>query len=1051
MSHFFIDRPIFAWVIAIIMMLAGGLSVMMLPVAQYPSIAPPTISVTARYPGASAETVQSTVGQVIEQQLSGLDHLLYFSSESSKDGSVQISLSFAQGTDPDLAQVQVQNKLQLALPRLPAVVQLQGVTVAKATKNFLMIVGFTSSDGRMNSFDISDFIASNIQDPISRTRGVGGFELFGSEYAMRIWLDPAKLAKYSLTPIDVSSAVQLQNVQVSAGELGGLPAVNGQSLNATIIGPAYLKTPDDFGNILLKVIETGAKVRLRDVARVEIGSEQYSPTAQYNRQQASAIAINLAAGANALDTVDAVKATIDGLRSSFPPGIQVIYPFDTSPFVLLSIHEVIKTLLIAIVLVFLIMFLFLQNFRATLIPTIAVPVVLLSTCAVLRIAGYSLNCLTLFAMVLAIGLLVDDAIVVVENVLRVMEQEQLSPRDAAHRSMGQISRALVGIALVLTAVLLPMAFLRGSTGVIYRQFSVTIVAAMILSVIVALILTPSLCATLLRQEDARTPHTGGFFAAFNRWFDQANQGYGAGVMGLIRRPVLTLVAFIAVIGLLIFGYARIPRSFLPNEDQGVLFVQVSGPPGATSNRTQAILDSIQDYFLSHEQAAVDGVFAVNGESFAGNGQNAGLCFIRLKPWDQRPGAVNGVEAVAARAMDYFATIRGAMVFAFAPPAVLELGNATGFDIELMDNGGRSNAVLRAARDQLLALAGKDPLLAGVRANDLAEEPQFHIQIDREKASAQGLSIGDINATLSTAWGSSYVGDFVDNGRVKRVFVQGQADSRMLPEDLGHWYVRNSSNGVVSFSAFSQGVWQTGAPKLVQYDGVPAIEVLGMPAHGVSTGQAMDAMERLASQLPPGIGYSWTGLSYEEHEAGSEATYAYLLALVVIFLCLAGLFESWSIPLAVLLVVPLGVVGAVMATYLRGLSNDIYFQVGLLVTIGLSAKNAILIVEFARQNFDDGMTLTQAAALAAERRLRPILMTSLAFILGVLPLAVAVGAGSGSENAIGTVVVGGMVTATILAIFMVPVFFTVVLRLFRVRRQGEKAASARTAAPLRTAP
>jgi multidrug efflux pump len=1037
MSRFFIDRPIFAWVIAIILMLVGALSVFSLPVAQYPSIAPPSISISATYPGASAETVQSTVVQVIEQQLSGLDHLLYFSSESDKTGQATITLSFAQGTDPDIAQVQVQNKVQLATPLLPSAVQQQGITVAKATKNFLMVVGFASTDGSMNTFDLSDFIASTIEDPISRTKGVGSYQLFGSEYAMRISLDPAKLENYGLTPADVSSAIAAQNVQISSGELGGLPAVKGQELDATIIGPSYLQTPAAFGKILLKVSQSGAQVRISDVGSVALGPQQYTTTTQYNGHSASALAIKLSAGANALDTVAAVRRTIDGLKADFPPGIEVIYPYDTSPFVVLSIEEVIKTLVIAVILVFLIMFLFLQNFRATLIPTIAVPVVLLGTCGVLAGFGYSLNCLTLFAMVLAIGLLVDDAIVVVENVERVMAQDKLSPREAARRSMDQISGALIGIALVLTAVLLPMAFFSGSTGVIYRQFSVTIVSAMILSVIVALIFTPALCATLLKPRDHDTPHRG-LFGLFNRGFDRSNRAYGRGVGGLIRRPIRALLVFIVIVGAMVFLYVQIPGGFLPDEDQGVMFVQVSEPPGATAGRTQAVLDQVRNYFLTKDKDTVEGVFTVNGFSFGGQGQNAGLAFVRLKNWSQRPGPGNTVQAIAGRAMGYFSTIKDAFVFAFAPPAVLELGNATGFDFELMDNAHSGHAALIKARNQLLGMAAQDPLLVGVRPNGLDDEPQYRIVIDREKASALGLTISDINTTLSAAWGSAYVNDFIDRGRVKQVYIQGEPSSRMLPQDLASWFVRNGSGEMVPFAAFARGVWTTGSPKLERYQGVSSVEILGSPAPGQSTGQAMAEMVRLASRLPAGFGYDWTGLSYEEAQSGSQAIYAYGIAMIVVFLCLAALYESWSIPLAVLLVVPLGILGAVMATFFRGLANDIYFQVGLLVTIGLSAKNAILIVEFAKQSYDQGGSLLDAATEAAGQRLRPILMTSLAFILGVLPLAIATGAGSGAENAIGTVVVGGMLTATILAIFLVPVFFVVVLRLFRVGRHGADA-------------
>jgi multidrug efflux pump len=1034
MSKFFIERPIFAWVIAIILMLIGAISVVSLPVAQYPSIAPPAVSITATYPGASAQTVQTSVVQVIEQQLSGLDHLLYFSSVSYKTGTATITLSFSQGTNPDIAQVQVQNKLELATPLLPQAVQQLGVTVAKATKNFLMVVGFTSTDGSMRTADLSDFIASKIEDPISRTKGVGDFQLFGSEYAMRVWLDPAKLNNYGLVPSDVSSAISAQNVQVSSGELGGLPAVNGQELDATIIGPSYLETPSEFSNILLKVARSGASVRIRDVGRVELGPQQYSITTEYNGRPASAIGIKLAAGANALDTVEAVKKVIGSLQADFPSGVQVIYPYDTSPFVILSVEEVLKTLVIAIILVFLIMFVFLQNFRATIIPTIAVPVVLLGTCGVLAGFGYSLNCLTLFAMVLSIGLLVDDAIVVVENVERLMADDKLSPREAARRSMDQISGALVGIAMVLTAVLLPIAFFSGSTGVIYRQFSVTIVSAMILSVIVALIFTPALCATLLKPHDHGRPQRG-LFRLFNSGFDRTNRVYGKSVGGLVRRPIRALILFVAIVAAMVILYGRIPGGFLPDEDQGVMFVQLTEPPGATAGRTQAVLDKVTHFFLSAEKDSVEGVFTVNGLSFGGQGQNTGLAFVRLKDWSRRPGPAKRVQAIAGRAMGYFSTIQDALIFAFAPPAVIELGNSTGFDFELMDKGGLGHLALMAARNQLLGMAAKDPLLAGVRPNGLDDEPQYRIVLDRQKASALGATIGDINNTLSAAWGSAYVNEFTDRGRVKQVFIQGDAPSRMLPDDLTSWFVRNSNGAMVPFSAFAKGVWGWGSPQLERYNGMPSVELLGAPAPGQSTGQAMTEMARLASHLPAGIGYEWTGLSYEEQQSGSLALYAYAIAMIVVFLCLAALYESWAIPVAVLLVVPLGIIGAVMATLFRGLANDIYFQVGLLVTIGLSAKNAILIVEFARQSYDEGLSLGEAAVEAASQRLRPILMTSLAFILGVLPLAIATGAGSGAENAIGTVVVGGMLTATLLAIFLVPIFFVVVLKLFRVKRHA----------------
>jgi multidrug efflux pump len=1036
MSRFFIDRPVFAWVLAIVLMLAGVVAVFTLPIAQFPSLAPPAVSITVNYPGASAETVQSTVVQPIEQQLSGLDHLLYFSSESDKDGSMTITLSFDQGTNPDIAQVQVQNKLQLAEPRLPLVVQQQGIQVAKSNKNFLLAVGFVSVDNSMSAADLGDFIASTVQDPISRTSGVGDYQLFGAQYAMRIWLDPAKLDNYGLTPGDVSAAIQTQNVQVAAGELGGLPSVRNQQLNATIIGPSYLHTPEQFGSILLRVQPTGGKVLLRDVARVELGGETYSVDTKYNGHAASALAVKLASGANALATVRAVHETIEKLRPNFPPGVEPIYPYDTTPFVQLSIHDVAMTLLIAVVLVFLIMYLFLQSMRATLIPTIAVPVVLLGTCAILSLAGFSINTLTMFGMVLAIGLLVDDAIVVVENVERVMAEDNLPPKEATRKSMDEISGALVGIALVLSAVFLPMSLFGGSTGVIYRQFSITIVSSMVLSVLVALILTPALCATILRRP--KQAEKRGFFGWFNRNFNRANHRYIGGVKLAIDHPVLAFLAFAGVIAMLAVVFMRIPTGFLPDEDEGVMFAQVVAPPGAASERTQQVLDDVSDYLRKDEASNVQGVFEVNGFSFGGRGQNSGLIFVKLTDWSERPGERNKVQAIAGRAMAHFRQIKDAMVFAFSPPAALELGNATGFDFELLDRGNAGHDKLMAARNQLLGAAAGDPRLVAVRPNGLNDEPQYTVAIDREKANAQSLSIADINTTLSAAWASAYVNDFIDRGRVKRVFMQGADNSRMLPDQLDDWYVRNSLGQMVRFSSFATGQWTYGSPKLERYNGVPAIEIQGSPAAGQSTGTAMQAMQELASKLPPGFGYEWTGLSYEEQKSGSQTGLLYSGSLIVVFLCLAALYESWSIPAAVILVVPLGVVGAVLATSLRGLGNDVYFQVGLLTTIGLSSKNAILIVEFAKANFEAGMNLVDAAATAARERLRPILMTSLAFVLGVAPLAVSTGAGSGGQNAIGTGVIGGMLSATVLAIFLVPVFFVVVLRLFRVDRLKHEA-------------
>ena len=1040
MSNFFIDRPIFAWVIAIVIMLAGGLAVATLPVAQYPSIAPPAISISVTYPGASAETVQNTVTQVIEQQMSGLDHLLYFTSESDKDGSMTITLYFAQGTNPDISQVQVQNKLALATPLLPTEVQLQGLRVAKATRNFLVIVGFVSTDGSMTGPDIGDYVASHVQDPISRTLGVGDYQLFGSQYAMRIWLDPAKLTNFGLTPDDVAAALQAQNVQVAAGEIGGLPSIKGQRLNATIIGPQWLQKPDQFGRILLRVNTNGSRVLLRDLSRIELGAENYSVSTKYNGLPASGLAIKLAPGANALDTQKNIDQTLKQLEPFFPPGLKAVYPFDTTPFVRISIEEVLKTLFEAIVLVFIVMYVFLQNFRATLIPTIAVPVVLLGTFGILQIAGFSINTLTMFGMVLAIGLLVDDAIVVVENVERVMEEDRLSPRDAARKSMGQITGALVGIALVLAAVFLPMAFFSGSTGVIYRQFSITIVSAMALSVVVALVLTPALCATLLKApHDEELKHHGGFFGWFNRNFERMNHGYSRSVQHVTHRIWRYLIVYLAIAVLMGVLFIRIPKSFLPDEDQGVLFAQVVTPPGTPVEVTEKVLDQLREHFLA--ESGVRSCFTVSGFSFGGHGQSSGLAFVSLKGWGAERGkGDNSANAIVARANKAFRTIRGAQVAAFAPPAVFELGNATGFDFELLDRASVGHEVLMQARGQLLGLASKDPAIGMLRPNGLDDEPQYQLDIDWEKASALGLTVASISDSLAAGWGSSYINQFLDRGRVKKVFIQGDANTRMLPQDLDRWYVRNATNQMIPFSAFSTAHWTYGSPKLERYNGVASLEFLGAPAPGKSSGDALNAMEKLSAQLPKGIGYDWTGLSYEERLSGSQAGILYAISLTVVFLCLAALYESWSIPVAVMLVVPLGIIGTVLATLLRGLNNDVFFQVGLLTTVGLASKNAILIVEFAKENHDAGMELIEATVTAARQRLRPILMTSLAFMLGVMPLAIATGAGAGGRTAIGTGVIGGMVTATVLAVFLVPVFFVAIRTWFKDTRPKPAASS-----------
>jgi multidrug efflux pump len=1035
MSRYFIDRPIFAWVIAIVIMLAGVLAIRTLPISQYPPIAPPAVSISATYPGASAKTLEDTVTQVIEQKMKGIDHLTYMSSTSDSSGSVTITLTFDAGTDPDIAQVQVQNKLALATPLLPQEVQKQGVQVAKATTNFLMVLGFVSEDGSLSDIDLGDYVASNVQDIIARINGVGETQLFGSKYAMRIWLDPAKLLNYKLTPADISAAITAQNAQVSAGQLGGMPSLKGQRLNATITAQSRLQTPEQFGAILLRTTAEGATVLLRDVARIELGGESYDVVARYNGKPATGLAVKLATGANALDTADAVKAKVQELSKFFPPSVKVVAPYDTTPFVKVSIEEVVKTLVEAIVLVFLVMYLFLQNFRATLIPTIAVPVVLLGTFGVLAAAGFSINTLTMFGVVLAIGLLVDDAIVVVENVERVMSEEGLSPKEATRKSMGQITGALIGIALVLSAVFVPMAFFGGSTGVIYRQFSITIVSSMVLSVVVALVLTPALCATLLKP--VAKGHTageggllGGFFMWFNRSFERSNEGSRsivARMLGSSKRYLILYGLLVVCMGAL---FMRLPTAFLPEEDQGFLLSQVILPAGSTTERTLAVMEKVEQHFLEEQKEAVDSIFTITGFSFAGSGQNNGLAFINLKDWSERKRPDLKVAAVAGKAMGYFATFRNAMAFAFAPPAVVELGNASGFDFQLQDRAGLGHQTLLDARNQLLGMASQNPLLVGVRPNGQDDTPEYKLDIDRAKAGALGLSLADINSALQTAWGSAYVNDFIDKGRVKRVYLQGDASARMQPEDLEKWHVRNSAGNMVPFSSFASAHWTYGSPRLERYNGLPSAEIMGSAAPGHSTGEAMAAMEEMASRLPSGIGFEWTGLSYQERLSGSQAPALYAISLLVVFLCLAALYESWSIPFAVMLVVPLGIIGALLAAMLRGLSNDVYFQVGLLMTIGLSAKNAILIVEFAKEQMEHGKDLVEATLEAVRLRLRPIVMTSLAFILGVLPLAISSGAGSGAQNAIGTGVIGGMLSATVLAVFFVPLFFVAVRRGFR---------------------
>ncbi|EEH4333932.1 efflux RND transporter permease subunit [Salmonella enterica subsp. enterica serovar 4,[5],12:i:-] len=1032
MANFFIRRPIFAWVLAIILMMAGALAIMQLPVAQYPTIAPPAVSISATYPGADAQTVQDTVTQVIEQNMNGIDNLMYMSSTSNSAGSVTITLTFQSGTDPDIAQVQVQNKLQLATPLLPQEVQQQGISVEKSSSSFLMVAGFVSDNPNTTQDDISDYVASNIKDSISRLNGVGDVQLFGAQYAMRIWLDANLLNKYQLTPVDVINQLKVQNDQIAAGQLGGTPALPGQQLNASIIAQTRLKDPEEFGKVTLRVNTDGSVVHLKDVARIELGGENYNVVARINGKPASGLGIKLATGANALDTATAIKVKLAELQPFFPQGMKVVYPYDTTPFVKISIHEVVKTLFEAIILVFLVMYLFLQNIRATLIPTIAVPVVLLGTFAVLAAFGYSINTLTMFGMVLAIGLLVDDAIVVVENVERVMMEDNLSPREATEKSMSQIQGALVGIAMVLSAVFIPMAFFGGSTGAIYRQFSITIVSAMALSVLVALILTPALCATLLKPVSAEHHEKkSGFFGWFNTRFDHSVNHYTNSVSGIVRNTGRYLIIYLLIVVGMAVLFLRLPTSFLPEEDQGVFLTMIQLPSGATQERTQKVLDQVTHYYLNNEKANVESVFTVNGFSFSGQGQNSGMAFVSLKPWEERNGEENSVEAVIARATRAFSQIRDGLVFPFNMPAIVELGTATGFDFELIDQGGLGHDALTKARNQLLGMVAKHPdLLVRVRPNGLEDTPQFKLDVDQEKAQALGVSLSDINETISAALGGYYVNDFIDRGRVKKVYVQADAQFRMLPGDINNLYVRSANGEMVPFSTFSSARWIYGSPRLERYNGMPSMELLGEAAPGRSTGEAMSLMENLASQLPNGIGYDWTGMSYQERLSGNQAPALYAISLIVVFLCLAALYESWSIPFPVMLVVPLGVVGALLAASLRGLNNDVYFQVGLLTTIGLSAKNAILIVEFAKDLMEkEGRGLIEATLEASRMRLRPILMTSLAFILGVMPLVISRGAGSGAQNAVGTGVMGGMLTATLLAIFFVPVFFVVVKRRF----------------------
>ena len=1048
MAKFFIHRPIFAWVIALVIMLAGILTLTKMPIAQYPTIAPPTITIAATYPGASAQTVENTVTQIIEQQMNGLDGLRYISSNSAGNGQASIQLNFEQGIDPDIAQVQVQNKLQSATALLPEDVQRQGVKVTKSGSSFLQVIAFYSPDGSLSDADIKDYVNSNISEPLSRVEGVGEIQVFGGSYAMRIWLDPAKLTSYQLTPSDVATALNAQNAQVAVGQLGGAPAVNGQVLNATVTAQSLLQTPEEFRNIFLKNTAGGAQVRLQDVARVELGSDNYQFESKYNGKAAGGLAIKLATGANALDTAQAVENRLEQLRKNYPAGLKDQLAYDTTPFIRLSIESVVHTLIEAVVLVFIVMFLFLQNWRATIIPTLAVPVVVLGTFAVINIFGFSINTLTMFAMVLAIGLLVDDAIVVVENVERVMAEEHSDPVTATEHSMQQISGALIGITSVLSAVFVPMAFFSGTTGVIYRQFSITLVTAMVLSLIVALTFTPALCATLLKQHDPNKKPSNNVFARFFRWFnhsfDRLSNGYQNGVGRMLHHKLFSGLLYAAVVGILVFVFVKLPSSFLPEEDQGIVLTLVQLPPNATLDRTGKVIDTMTNYFLDKEKDSVQSIFTVSGFSFTGVGQNAGLAFIRLKDWSERTTPETQIGNIIQRGMALNMIVKDASyIIPLQLPSMPELGVTAGFNLQLKDSSGQGHDKLIAARNAILGMAAQDKRLTGVRPNGQEDTPQYQINIDQAKAGSMGVSISDINTTMSIAWGGSYINDFVDRGRVKKVYLQGDAASRMMPGDLDKWYVRNSAGTMVPFSAFATGEWTYGSPRLERYNGVSSVNLQGTPAMGVSSGDSMMAMEEIVNKLPSmglqGFDYEWTGLSLEERESGAQAPFLYALSLLIVFLCLAALYESWSIPFSVLLVVPLGVFGAVLLTFfgsmIKGdpnLSNNIYFQVAMIAVIGLSAKNAILIVEFAKELQEKGEDLLEATLHAAKMRLRPIIMTTLAFGFGVLPLALASGAGAGSQHSVGYGVLGGVISSTLLGIFFIPLFFVWIRSVFKYK-------------------
>lgn len=1047
MSRFFIHRPIFAWVIAILIMLVGILAINNLPIEQYPKIAPPQVKVRAVYPGADAETVENSVTQIIEQQMKGIDGLMYMSSNSSAAGSASVTLTFENGTDPDTAQVQVQNKLQSAMSSLPETVQRTGLNVEKSASDFLMVTAFVSEDGSMDQSDIADYVATNIVDPISRVEGVGGTNVFGSSYAMRIWLDPAKLRAYNLIPSDVSSAIRSQNVQVSAGQLGTLPTNTDRVvINATVSVQSYLQTPEQFEDILLKTDTAGAQVRIKDVARVELGSENYQFRAQYNGQAASGLAIMLAPGANALEVREAVGVRLDELSQNFPTGLKMVVPYDTTPFVRLSITQVVYTLLEAVVLVFLVMFLFLQNWRATIIPTLAVPVVILGTFAVLSVFGYSINILTMFAMVLAIGLLVDDAIIVVENVERILEENpSIQVMDATIQSMREISKVVIGIALILSVVFVPMIFFGGSSGVIYRQFAVTLMTSMVLSAFIALVFTPALCVTILKRQAHKDINIQtGFFGWFNRFFYQTSRRYENFIGKTYASKLAYLAVYTGIVAVMALIFMRLPSSFVPEEDQGAVMTLVQLPAGSTLDKTNAVMDKLANYYHDKETDNIESVFTISGFGFMGSGQNSGMAFIKLKDWDERAGSENTAQSIARRAMVMNMMIpEASLIFPIAPPPIQGFGNTSGFDLQLKDVGGVGHEALLDARNQLMGMAMQNPAIASIRPGGQEDAPKLKVDINQAQAAAYGVPLTAINDTIAQAWGGSYVNDFIDRGRIKKVYIQGEPDSRVVPEDINRWYVRNQSGEMVSFGAFSGSQWEYGSPSLARYNGVSSMVLTGSAALGVSTGDAMEAMAQMASQLPAGIDFEWTGLSLEQQKSGGQAPILYALSILVVFLCLAALYESWSVPFAVILVIPLGVIGSLLLTKIHGLANDVYLQVALLTVIGLSAKNAILIIEFAKEIQESGQTLKASIMMAARMRLRPIIMTSLAFGVGVVPLYIATGAGSGSQNAVGTGVLGGVLTSTFLGIFFIPMFYVWVRTLFPYKPKAQPVTHAKS--------